>query len=147
MPTSVEEWEKVAEEYYERWDFPNCLGALDGRHIKFKAPHSSGSYFFNYKGNNSIVLLGLVDANYKFLYVNVGVNGRISDGGVFRESFLSRAIENNLVNFPPSKALPGRSIQMPYVVVADDAFPLSEMILKPYSARALSHDCRVFNYR
>lgn len=105
MPQTEYEWENVAEQFYLKWDFPNCLGALDGRHIKFRPPHSSGSYFFNYKGNHSIVLLGLVDAQYKFFYVNVGVNGHISDGGVFRESSLSQAITNTSVNIPPAKAL------------------------------------------
>uniref|UniRef100_A0A1Y1LAJ7 DDE Tnp4 domain-containing protein n=1 Tax=Photinus pyralis TaxID=7054 RepID=A0A1Y1LAJ7_PHOPY len=147
MPTTEREWEKIAEQYYTKWDFPNCVGALDGRHIKFKAPHSSGSYYYNYKGTNSIILLGLVDAEYKFLYVNVGVNGRISDGGVYRESYLSQAIRENSINFPPAKALPGRSLKVPYVIVADDAFPLSERILKPYSSRNLNYECRIFNYR
>ena len=29
-----------------------------------------------------MVLLALVDADLKFIYVDVGTNGRISDGGV-----------------------------------------------------------------
>lgn len=47
------------------------LGALHGRRIKFKPPRSNGAYYYNYKGENSIVLLGLVDAHYKFIYVNL----------------------------------------------------------------------------
>ncbi|KAB0805362.1 hypothetical protein PPYR_02332 [Photinus pyralis] len=57
-------------------------------------------YFFNYKGSHSIVLLALVDARYEFSYVNVGINGRVRDG-------------DNLLNFPPAKALPGRSMKVP----------------------------------
>lgn len=74
------------------WQFPHCIGALDGRHITFTPPVSSGSYFYNYIGEYSIVLLALVDAKYKFTYVNIGVIGRISDGGVFNNSRLWRAI-------------------------------------------------------
>ncbi|VEN50952.1 unnamed protein product, partial [Callosobruchus maculatus] len=85
LPTSAQEWKRVADEFNVKWDFPICLGALDGKHIDFEAPKSAGSFYYNYKGRNSIVLLGLTDANYKFLYVDVGVNGRVSDGGVFRE--------------------------------------------------------------
>nr|CAI5821160.1 unnamed protein product [Callosobruchus analis] len=79
-PRTAEEWLKVAEDYEEKWNFPHCIGALDDRHITFSAPISSGSFYHNYKGTDSIVLLGLVDAHYRFIYINVGVNGRVSDG-------------------------------------------------------------------
>ncbi|CAH1956573.1 unnamed protein product [Acanthoscelides obtectus] len=88
LPSSAEEWKRVADEFYIMWDFPFCLGALDGKHVDFEAPKNVRSFYYNYKGRNSIVLLGLVDVNYKFVYVDVGVNGRVSDAGVFRESSL-----------------------------------------------------------
>ncbi|XP_018578209.1 uncharacterized protein LOC108916438 [Anoplophora glabripennis] len=126
IPTTPEAWKTIADNYYQLWQFPNCLGALDGRHIKFCAPISSGSFYYNYKGTNSIVLLGLAGANYKFIYVNVGVNGRVSDGGVFRESKFSKVLQNNNLNFPEDEVLPGNgSEKLPYVIIADDAFPLS----------------------
>ncbi|VEN36077.1 unnamed protein product [Callosobruchus maculatus] len=100
LPTSAQEWKRVADEFNVKWDFPICLGALDGKHIDFEAPKSAGSFYYNYKGRNSIVLLGLTDANYKFLYVDVGVNGRVSDGGVFRESSLKKGIDRKILNFP-----------------------------------------------
>lgn len=129
------------------WQFPHCLGALDGRHITFRPPRSDGSYYYNYKGDHSIVLLAVADANYKFRYVNVGCNGRVSDGGVFRESKLKEACETNILNFPPMTPLPGRNIEVPFVFVADDAFPLSNNIMKPYPNRNLSISERIFNYR
>jgi hypothetical protein len=39
------------------------------------------------------------------------------------------------------------SAHTPYVFVADDAFPLSNNIMKPYASRNLTHEQRVFNYR
>ena len=42
----------------------------------------------------------VVDANYKFIHVDVGCNGRVSDGGVFRNCNLFTAIENNTLNMP-----------------------------------------------
>ena len=63
---------------------------MDGKHIEIKQPKHRGSYYFNYKGQFSSVLLALVDANYKFIYLDVGCNGKISDGGVFRNSTLSK---------------------------------------------------------
>ncbi|KAK4886545.1 hypothetical protein RN001_002816 [Aquatica leii] len=100
----------------------------------------------NYKGQNSIVLLAFADATYKFTYVNLRANGRISDG-VFQQCQLSNALQNNSLNLPPSECLPGGQIKVPYMIVADDAFPLGEHLIKPYPQRGLTYECRIFNYR
>ena len=120
---------------------------MDGKHILIKQPKNSGSYYFNYKNTFSIVLLALVDANYKFIYVDVGCNGRISDGGVFRNSTLSTALEENLVCVPKARIMDDGNTELPYVVVADDAFPLKVNIMKPYPFRGLSFDKRIYNCR
>ena len=78
---------------------------MDGKHIVVKQPRNSGCYYFNYKGTFSVVLLAVVDANYKFIYVNVGCYGRISDGGVFKNSSLSSALEENLLEVPSPRQL------------------------------------------
>ncbi|XP_018307859.1 putative nuclease HARBI1 isoform X2 [Mycetomoellerius zeteki] len=148
-PDTEEEWIHVADNYLRQWNVPNCIGAMDGRHIEFKVPLSQGSLYHNYKSTNSIVLLALVNAHYQFIYVNVGVNGRVSDGGVFRESDLAKYINDsqNPLNVPTDKPLPGMNQPIPFVILADAAFPLQNHILKPYPSRNLSHDERIFNYR
>lgn len=120
---------------------------MDGKHINFQAPRSCGSYYYNYKGFNSIVLLAIVDAHYKFIFVDVGCNGRISDGGVYNNSVLSSLVTQNSLNFPPPAQLPNTNITTPFTFVADDAFPLQSHIMKPYSKRDLSDVHKVFNYR
>ena len=112
-----------------------------------KCPKNTGSYYFNYKGTFSIVLLGLVDADYKFIYIDVGCNGRISDGGVFRNASLSKALEENSVNVPPPRNLPRGHDPLPFVVVADDAFPLKSYLVKPYPHRNLTNEQQKFNYQ
>lgn len=83
-PTTASAWEAIANGFQERWQFPNCLGAIDGKHVRIVAPADSGPQFYNYKGFSSLVLMAVVDNNYGFLYVDVGAAGRCSDAGVWR---------------------------------------------------------------
>ena len=79
--------------------------------------------------------------------MNVGAPGRDSDGGVFSNCALSSLLESRKLNIPDPKNLPNSALSLPYVILADDAFPLKEYIMKPYSARNLDIAQRVFNYR
>jgi len=116
-------------------EMPNCIGVLDGKHIQFKVPLNQGSLYRNYKGTDSIVLLAVVNAQYKVLYVNVGVNERVSDGGVFGDSDLSRLLDTpvNSLNIPRNKPLPGMTEPMPYVILALCCFSSSQQYFKTIS--------------
>ena len=76
--------------------------------------------------------MALVDANYKFLYVGIGVNGLCSDGGVFRETGLRKAVEGGRAGTPPPALLTNDNHPIPYAFVGDDAFGLRTWIMKPY---------------
>ena len=49
-PKTEEEWKEVAVTFSSRWNYHNCLGAVDGKHIAMKKPPNAGSYYYNYKG-------------------------------------------------------------------------------------------------
>lgn len=147
LPTTRQEWIRIADEFYSKWNFPNCLGALDGKHVVIRCPYRSGSMFFNYKHTFSVVLMALAAADYSIIYFDVGCNGRISDGGVFNQSSLCHAIERNVLNIPLSSQLPGTNIEVPYVIVADDAFALKDYLLKPFAFRNQDRSEQIFNYR
>ena len=41
MPKPTErDWQKIEEGFRKRWHFPNCIGALDGKHISIRSPPS-----------------------------------------------------------------------------------------------------------
>ena len=74
----MEEWLKVAEMFESHWKFRNCNGTFDGKHFVIKQLKNTGFYFFNLKGTFNILVITLVDANYKFIYVDVSCNGKVS---------------------------------------------------------------------
>lgn len=83
MPTTEEEWLTIAEHFETHLDFPHTLAALDKKHIRIKAPPHSGSDFYNYKKLFSTELLAVVDAHCRFIFIDVGANGRASDYIIF----------------------------------------------------------------
>jgi len=76
----------------KRWHFPHCIRATDENHVEICKLPGTGSYYFNYKHLFNIVLMGIVNANYKFLMVDVGANGRVSDGGVFSNTMFCKSL-------------------------------------------------------
>lgn len=137
IPTpTTEQWEKNIEEFWSKWNFPNCLGSIDGKHIVIVAPPNSGSLYFNYKKTFSNVLIALVYASYKFIAVNVSSFGKDSDGGGnLSKSKLGQAILNNKLNIPASNTFPGTNVSAPCVVLSGEAFPLKNNILRPYPSQ------------
>ena len=82
-----------------------------------------------------------------FLYIDVGRNGRMSDGGVFANTPIYEKLQSNDLRLPPDKPLPGREKPIPHLIVGDDAFPLKTYLMKPYPSRELDITKRIFNYR
>ncbi|XP_071578129.1 uncharacterized protein [Temnothorax nylanderi] len=144
-------WKKVADGFLEKWQFSNCIGAIDGKHVRIKAPPMSGSQYYSYKGFFSIVLLAVCDADYKFTWVDIGQYGSISDGGVWANTDFVQALEEETANLPPPIPLSNTNISdpFPHVFVADEAFPLSTYMMRPFPTRNvnLSDNKRIFNYR
>jgi hypothetical protein len=49
-PKTQEEWLKLSEKFEAQWNFPNALGAVDGKRILLQQPQNSGSHYHDYKG-------------------------------------------------------------------------------------------------
>ena len=122
------EMEKVPKDFFESWNFPNCLGCIDGKHVVIQAPDNTGS--LNYKKSFSIVLLAVCEAKYRFFVVDIGQAGRDSDSGIFKTSQLGINIDENLINYPKYEyeiSGYGSSKKLPYVFLADEGFALKKL--------------------
>jgi len=146
-PSTPEGWKEIAEVFGRRWNFQHALGALDGKHIRIRCPAKAGSLYYNYKGYHSMVLMALVDADYKFLWLSCGANGSASDAQLWNQCELKTAIEQNDIGFPQAEPLPRDDRNMPYFLIGDDAFALKSWMMKPFSRRNMADDERIFNYR
>ncbi|XP_018802506.1 PREDICTED: uncharacterized protein LOC108977342 [Bactrocera latifrons] len=43
------QYKDIAKDFYSMWNIPNCVGAIDGKHVAIKYPANSNSMFYNYK--------------------------------------------------------------------------------------------------
>ncbi|XP_008180084.1 uncharacterized protein LOC103308465 [Acyrthosiphon pisum] len=101
--TKKEDWMKIANDFNEIWNFPNCVGAIDGKHISIICPPGAGSEYYNYKGYHSIVLQAVVDAHAKFVVIDIDDYGRCS--GIFKESLFAYPLLPNLMRPFPRRQL------------------------------------------
>ncbi|XP_017466768.1 PREDICTED: uncharacterized protein LOC108359422 [Rhagoletis zephyria] len=120
------EWKRISHDFNTIWNFANCVGAIDGKHITLKCPSNSGSLFYNYKGTYSIVLLACCDANYTFTFIDIGAYGSQSDGGVLWNSGFGQRLFHDQLDLPEDDFLPDSNIKFPHYFVGDAALPLKK---------------------
>ena len=103
------------------------------------------------------MLLAFVDEDYKFIFADVGRNGTLSDGGVYRHCDMYSKLQDGTLNLPDPKPLPQSSEpewiheqskeHIPFFFVGDEAFPLGQHCMEPYSQKQLDMRKRIVNYR
>ncbi|CAH1998880.1 unnamed protein product [Acanthoscelides obtectus] len=147
FPTTEAEWRSIARVFEARCNIPNCIGAVDGKHVNLIPPPNSGAYYYNYKGYYSLVLMAIYDANCEFIMCDFGVNGRISDGGVIAYTQFYKKLKSGSLRLPQPSNPQNSQRELPFVFIGDEAFALRADFLKPYSQRDLDHDRKIFSYR
>lgn len=147
IPTTKNEWMETAKQFENKWQFNNCIGAMDGKHVLINKPPETGSLYYNYKGTFSVVLFAVVTSNYEFMYVHTGINGSVSDGGVLKHTEFYKKLTSGELMLPQPTLLPNTNISAPHVFLGDSAFAINKNILKPFPQKNLTHAKRIFNYR
>ncbi|KAJ8911443.1 hypothetical protein NQ315_008329 [Exocentrus adspersus] len=133
LPEPTEQlWQKAEEGFRNQWQFPNCIGSVDGKHITIKCPHKAGSNYWCYLNKFSLVLMAIVGPDYRFIAVDIGGFGKNSDGGIFETSNMGKRFEENLMNVPKPKNLPNHDEPCPHVLIGDEAFSLKTYLMRPF---------------
>ena len=136
----------VVDGFFQRWQFPQCAGAIDGTHIKIIAPKDNPLDYWNRKQYHSIVMQALVDHQYRFMDVYIGWPGSTHDARVLANSdiYIKGEAGTLLPNKP--KNICGKDV--PLLFLGDPAYPLLPWMMKPYSdCGTLTARQRTFNYQ
>ena len=88
--------------------------------------------------------MAICDANYCFTMVDIGGFGRDNDASIFAQSDMGIRFENNGFDIPESEVV--SSVELPYVLVSDEIFPLKSWLMKPYPGKNIAEESEVCNY-
>lgn len=76
--------------------------------------------------------MAVVDSDYNFIFVDIGVYGKECDSSVFKETTFWHKLTNNTLNLPDATRLPGTDYDLLFVFVGDEAFALHYHLLRPF---------------
>lgn len=119
------------------------------QHTRIEKIPNTGSTNFNYKSYDSTVLLACCDADGLLTMTETGYAGRNSHGGIFHSSEMNYCLSQSQLDIPPDSKLhfgDGDGL-FPYYFARDEAFPLVQYLLRPFSKWVLDNVKRTFNYR
>ena len=83
-----------------------------------------------------MIMLALVDGDYKFMWVDVGTPGATCDSAVFNASTLKESLETGTINFPLPEPLPGDNEDTPYFFVCLVCLALDGIVTLKFFQRA-----------
>lgn len=135
---STERLQKVAEEFKNKWDFPNCIGVADAKHILNQAYTEIGS-------SSSVILMVVVDASYRFLFVSITDYGSCLASEDSTCNFAEEIGENNKL-LPPDRAIVDGGPAVPHVFVGSDVLPLYRNMITPFTDDNLQTGEIVYNF-
>ena len=147
LPKCREDFEEKIVDMEEFWQFPCTWAALDGCHIPMKCPPgglAACKEYHNFKNFYSIVLMALVDSNYRFIWGSCGFPGNSHDSVIFQSTNLWNSIQEGML---PNVGKQVGKVNIPPLIIADSAFPLRTWLMKPYTDAVLSPQQKYFNYR
>ena len=149
FPEPTEErWREISDDYRKCSHFPNCLGAIDGKHIRvtkfFLAVvqwilTTSVIFLFSWQLPIQITNLHML---------TLGLTEKTAIRLFFQDTSFFKLLIRSKLHIPPSgPVFTSDTENFSFVFVGDEAFSLAENLMRPYAGHNLSRKQRIFNYR
>lgn len=111
----------VMERFQQLCGFPNVIGAIDGTHIRIRAPVEDANSYINRKGFHSLNVQVICDSRGLFTHCYAGQVGSVHDTRVFRNSPVARFLEF------PENYFPNNSH-----IIGDAAYSIHPHVMVPF---------------
>ena len=141
FPSTLQEKKNSIDSFAGRSSLPNVIAAIDGTHIRIKAPKENQEDYFSRYHQYDVVCQGVVDGHTRFLDIVAGFPGSMHDSRVLRNTKISRFLNEGFS--VPQVKVNGKSVS-PYLV-GNSAYPLMTTILKPFSDSTTDSAEKKFN--
>ena len=134
FPVTEDDFYNLSKDFFDRFQFPDTVGAVDDTHVKIMKPRTDPSSYFDYKKDYSIHLQAVCDARTRVLFYHIGSLGENNDGGVAEMSGFNAILRSERI---PKK----------YHILGDPAFALHPNLLNRYPGLHLFPFEKLYNYR
>ncbi|KYN42383.1 hypothetical protein ALC56_03197, partial [Trachymyrmex septentrionalis] len=108
-----------------------------GKHCQIQAPPNSDNAIHNYEGSFSLILMIIMDARYRFIWVDIiGHYGSLNDAGIWSSTDKYHALENNTISILQARFIPNTNTILLFCMIGDDfSFKIYLMLRMPISLK------------
>ncbi|XP_037817797.1 protein ANTAGONIST OF LIKE HETEROCHROMATIN PROTEIN 1-like [Lucilia sericata] len=139
---TTSQYADIADEFKSKWNVPNCVGAIDGKHVSHRHRIMNKD-----KNNIDMLIMGACDAKYKFTAVSVESFNNQSEEELLKLSPFGSALLSENLPLPASKPLFPTSASFPHYFIANTSLSLRKNIMRPYEETYLEAEKHIFNYK